>query len=45
MVYDFPIKKKGSKVENRKKGFNGNVFWKQKVKIKSRKRKNVFLTE
>ena len=45
MVYDFPNKKTGSKVEYRKKGFNGNAFWKQKVQIKSRKRKNIFLTE
>lgn len=45
MVYDFPIKKSGSKAENRKKGFNGNIFWKQKVKIKSGTRKNIFLTE
>ena len=45
MVYDFPIKKSGSKVENRKKGFNGNIFWNQKVKIKSQKRRKIFLTE
>ena len=45
MVYDFPIKKSGSKAENRKKGFNENNFWKQKVAVKSLKRKKVFLTE
>ncbi len=45
MVYDFPIKKSGSKTENRKKGFNKNNFWKQKVAIKSGKRKKIFLTE
>ena len=31
MVYDFPIKKSGSKAENRKKGYNENDFWKQNV--------------
>ena len=45
MVYDFPIKNTGSSAKNRKKGFNGNIFWKQKVKIQSRKRRNTFLTE
>ncbi len=45
MVYDFPIQKSGSKAENRKKGFNENNFWKQQVKVKSLKRKKVFLTE
>jgi hypothetical protein len=45
MVYDFPIKNTGSNAKNRKKGFNGNIFWKQKVKVQSSKRRNVFLTE
>ena len=45
MVYDFPIKKSGSKAENRKKGFNKNNFWKQDVMIRSLKRKKIFLTE
>ena len=45
MVYDFPIKKSGSKIVNRKKGFNENDFWKYKVKVKSENRKKVFLTE
>ena len=45
MVYDFPIKKSGSMTKNRKKGFNENDFWKQKVSVKSNKRKKVFLTE
>lgn len=45
MVYDFPISKPGSKVANRKKGFNENDFWKQKVKVKSVIRKKKFLTE
>tara|TARA_B100000586_G_C20093675_1_gene421322 strand:+ start:99 stop:881 length:783 start_codon:yes stop_codon:yes gene_type:complete len=45
VVYDFPIKKSGSKISNRKKGFNENDFWKYKVKVKSEKRKKVFLTE
>ena len=45
MVYDFPIKKSGSRTENRKKGFNKNDFWKQKVIVKSNKRKKIFLTE
>ena len=42
MVYDFPIKKSGSKAENRKKGFNKNNFWKQDVMIRSLKRKRYF---
>ena len=45
MVYDFPIKKSGSKTKNRKKGFNANDFWVEKVAVKSNKRKKVFLTE
>ena len=45
MVYDFPVKKKGSKIKNRKEGFNQNEFWNYKVKVKSEKRKKVFLTE
>ena len=45
MVYDFPIKKSGSMTKNRKKGFNENDFWKEKVSVKSNKRKKVFLTE
>ncbi len=45
MVYDFPVKKSGSKIKNRIKGFNQNEFWNYKVKVKSQKRKKVFLTE
>lgn len=45
MVYDFPIKKSGSVVENRKKGFNVNDYWKHKVSVKSKIRKKIFLTE
>ena len=45
MVYDFPIKKSGSMTKNRKKGFNANDFWVEKVAVKSNKRKKVFLTE
>ena len=45
MVYDFPIKNSGSKVENRKKGFNQNNFWLNHVGSKSKVRKNIFLTE
>jgi len=45
MVYDFPVKKKGSKIKNRKEGLKQNEFWKHKVKIKTEKRKKVFLTE
>jgi hypothetical protein len=45
MVYDFPVKKSGSKIKNRIKGFNQNEFWNYKVKVKSKKRKKVFLTE
>ena len=45
MVYDFPIKNTGSNAKNRKKGFNGNIFWKQKVKVQSSKMRNVFLSE
>ena len=45
MVYDFPIKKSGSITINRKKGFNANDFWVQKVSVKSNARKRVFLTE
>ena len=45
MVYDFPIKKQGSKTINRKKGFNQNDFWNFKVKVKSEKRRKIFLTE
>ena len=45
MVYDFPISESGSKLKNRQKGFNQNEFWNFKVKVKSNKRKNVFLTE
>ena len=45
MVYDFPIKKSGSLIKNRKKGFNANDFWKHRVLVKSNKRKKVFLSE
>jgi len=45
MVYDFPIKKSGSITKNRKKGFNANDFWMQRVSVKSNKRKKVFLSE
>lgn len=45
MVYDFPIIKSGSKLKNRKEGFNQNHFWNDEVKVKSSKRKNVFLSE
>lgn len=45
MVYDFPIKKSGSLIKNRKKGFNANDFWKHRVSVKSNKRKKVFLSE
>jgi hypothetical protein len=45
MVYDFSIKKQGSKTINRKKGFNQNDFWNFKVKVKSEKRRKIFLTE
>jgi len=45
MVYDFPIAESGSKLKNRKKGFNQNEFWNFKVKVKSNKRKKIFLTE
>ena len=44
MVYDFPIKNSGQKLKT-EKGFNENNFWKQKVAVKSLKRKKVFLTE
>tara|TARA_B110000503_G_scaffold142571_1_gene239808 strand:+ start:9651 stop:10436 length:786 start_codon:yes stop_codon:yes gene_type:complete len=44
-VYDFPIKNSGSLKLNRKKGFNKNYFWKNKVDIFSNKRKKIFLTE
>ena len=42
MVYDFPIKKSGSIIKNRKKGFNANDFWKHRVSVKSNKRKKYF---
>jgi hypothetical protein len=45
MVYDFPIKKSGSVVKNRKIGFNQNQFWKNEVNIESSKRKKIFLNE
>ena len=45
VVYDFPIKKSGSLLKNRKKGYNDNIFWNSQVKIKSGKRKKVFLSE
>ncbi len=45
MVYDFPIKKSGSIEKNRKKGFNANDYWMQKVSVKSKRRKKIFLTE
>ena len=45
MVYDFPIIKSGSKIKNRKAGYNENQFWKNGVKIKSLQRKKIFLTE
>ena len=45
MVYDFPIKKSGSIIKNRKKGFNNNDYWVNKVSVKSNRRKNFFLTE
>ena len=44
-VYDFKIKNSGAKLNNRKKGFNLNDFWKSKVKTKSLKRKKIFLSE
>lgn len=45
LVYDFPILKSGSKIKNRKNGFNQNQFWNNKVKIDSTSRKNFFLSE
>jgi len=45
MAYDFPIKKSGSKIKNRKQGFNKNQFWNYQVKVKSTSRKNNFLSE
>ena len=45
MVYDFPISKSGSKLKNRKAGYNQNQFWKDEVIIKSLKRKKKFQTE
>ena len=44
-VYDFKIKNPGTKFLNRKKGFNSNIFWNHEVKIKSKKRQKIFLTE
>ena len=44
-VYDFPIKKIGSNLNNRKKGFNSNSFWIDNVTIKSARRKKIFLSE
>ena len=44
-VYDFPIKKKGTVIENRKGGFNENNFWKKKVELFSSERKSNFLSE
>ena len=45
VVYDFPIEKIGSKLKNRKKGFNLNDFWNSEVSTKSNKRKKIFLSE
>lgn len=45
MVYDFPIIKPSSVRKNRKAGFNENQFWNNEVKVKSLKRKKIFLTE
>ena len=44
-VYDFKIKNSGAKTSNRKKGFNKNKFWNDFVKVKSKKRRKIFLTE
>lgn len=45
VVYDFPIKKSGSVLKNRKAGFNDNLFWNSKVEVKSSKRKKIFFSE
>ena len=44
-VYDFKIKNSGAKTSNRKKGFNKNEFWNDSVKVKSKKRQKIFLTQ
>ena len=44
-VYDFPIEEVGSKIKNRKKGFNKNPFWTSKVSVKSQNRKKTFFSE
>jgi len=45
IAYDFKILEKGSITKNRKKGYNSNLFWNNKAKIKSKTRRNIFLSE
>jgi len=45
IAYDFKILEKGSITKNRKKGFNSNLFWNDRVILKSKTRKNIFLSE
>lgn len=44
-VYDFISKSDGIRLKNRLKGNNDNNYWKQKVTVYSKKRKNIFFTE
>ena len=43
--YDFDVKNSGGISKNRKKGSNLNFFWKNEVKVKSKKKKKVFFSE
>lgn len=45
IVYDFPSKSTGKKLNNRKKGNNQNEFWKSDVLIMSSNRKKKFFSE
>ena len=45
VAYDFKIKNPGSKLKNRKKGFNDNSFWIVPAKVKSQSRRKKFLNE
>lgn len=45
IAYDFKILEKGSITKNRKKGYNSNLFWNDRVTLKSKNRRNIFLSE
>lgn len=45
VAYDFKISEKGSITKNRKKGYNTNLFWKNRATLMSKARRKIFLSE